>query len=336
MSKWISGALAVGTFAVLYYFENRRPLRKQVEPKLRNAARNLAVAAAAGAAINLLEKPVAGRLTKFVERRRFGLLKIVRLPKFLEIALAFVLLDYTLYLWHVLTHKIPFLWRFHKIHHADLDLTVLTAIRFHFAEMAISVIFRAGQILIIGVAPRALEIWQTLLFMSIFFHHSNVRLPKKFEEKLEFFIVTPRLHGIHHSIKKDERDSNWSSGLSLWDLLHGTFRRDIPQAEITIGLKEFETQESVILRKILFEPFAAGKVKRLARGLQDNFSEKCNLSRAGFAAEQRQNLACDVARIGVGREKDERRRDFFGLSGTFHRRVRAVFRHFFRLFVRHV
>jgi len=255
MKKWISGALAIGTFAVLYYFENRRPLRKSIEPKPTNTARNLAVAALAGMAVNFLEKPVAGRLTKLVEKKNWGLVKIFRLPKLLETTLAVILLDYTLYLWHVLTHKAPFLWRFHRIHHADLDLTAATAIRFHFAEMAISVPFRAGQILIIGVSPKALEIWQTLLFISIFFHHSNVRLPKRFEEKLELFVVTPRLHGIHHSIEENERDSNWSSGLTAWDFLHQTFRRDIPQNEITIGVREFDSLEKVSLERILFEPF---------------------------------------------------------------------------------
>ncbi|HEX8735286.1 MAG TPA: sterol desaturase family protein [Pyrinomonadaceae bacterium] len=255
MRKWISGAVAIGSFAVLYYFENRRPLRKSVEPKLTNTTRNLAVASLAAITINFLEKPVAGRLTKLVEKENVGLLKIFRLPKFLKIAFAVILLDYTLYLWHVLTHKLPFLWRFHKIHHADLDLTASTAIRFHFAEMAISVPFRAGQILLIGVSPKALDVWQTLLFISIFFHHSNLRLPRAFEEKLELFVVTPRLHGIHHSIAETERNSNWSSGLTVWDFLHQTFRRAVPQCEITIGVKEFDSLEKVSLERILFEPF---------------------------------------------------------------------------------
>lgn len=246
----------VGTFAVLYIFEKRRPLRKQIEQKETSTARNLAIAAAAGVAINLFEKPVTDKLTRFVEKRNFGLLKIFRLPKFLETALAVVLLDYTLYLWHVLTHKSPFLWRFHKVHHADLDLTASTAIRFHFGELTISIVWRAGQILFIGVSPEALKTWQTLLFLSILFHHSNVRLPKEFENKLQKIIVTPRLHGIHHSIVKDEMDSNWSSGLSVWDFLHGTFRNDVPQAKITIGIAEFDEEDKVRLGKMLIEPFS--------------------------------------------------------------------------------
>jgi sterol desaturase/sphingolipid hydroxylase (fatty acid hydroxylase superfamily) len=182
-------------------------------------------------------------------------LKVFRLPRILQTVLAVVLLDYTLYLWHVLTHKIPFLWRFHKIHHADLDLTASTAIRFHFGEITISVLFRAGQILLIGVSPNALQIWQTLLFASIFFHHSNLKLPKDFENKLQKIIVTPRLHGIHHSSEQSEMDSNWSSGLTVWDFLHGTFCNDIPQNEITIGVKEFNEEKDVMFRKMLFAPF---------------------------------------------------------------------------------
>lgn len=257
MKKWISSVLTVGTFAALFYLEKKRPLRRQIEPKLTNTARNFAVAALAGLTVNTLEKPVADRLAKFVEKRNVGLVKLFRLPQFLETALAVVLLDYTLYLWHVLTHKLPFLWNFHRVHHADLDLTASTAIRFHFGEMAVSVIFRAGQILAIGVSPQALQVWQTLLMMSVFFHHSNLRLPKRFEEKLELFIVTPRLHGIHHSVEEPEMNSNWSSGLTVWDFLHGTFRRDVPQNEIVIGLKEIK---DVRLIKMLFTPFQTEKI----------------------------------------------------------------------------
>ncbi|MGI9056134.1 MAG: sterol desaturase family protein [Pyrinomonadaceae bacterium] len=252
--KWLNGIIIFGTFIALTVLEKKRPLRKQIEPKWLNASRDLAIASTAAAASGFLEKPVADRLTKFVERKNFGLLKILRLPKFLETVMAIVLLDYTLYLWHVLTHKSQFLWRFHKIHHADLDLTAATAIRFHFGEISISVLFRAGQILLIGVSPKALKTWQNLLFLSIFFHHSNIRLPENFERKLQKFITTPRLHGIHHSETKDEMDSNWSSGLTVWDFLHGTFRDDVEQQEITIGVEDFQSPEQITLPQMLTEP----------------------------------------------------------------------------------
>ena len=244
---------------MLYGLENKRPLRIRKEKPEPHTARNLAIAAAAGIVMNFLEKPVAEKLTRFVEMKRFGILKFYRLPKVLETILAVVLLDYTLYLWHVLTHKSRFLWRFHQIHHADLDLTVSTAIRFHFGEITLSVIFRAGQILLIGVSPAALKIWQTALFLSVFFHHSNISLPEKFEKKLQKIITTPRLHGIHHSDVESERDSNWSSGLSVWDFLHGTFRDDVRQDEIRIGIEKFKNLESVGIANMLISPFESNK-----------------------------------------------------------------------------
>ena len=250
-------------------------MRRQIERREINTARNLAIASAAGAIINFLEKPVADKLTKFVEKKRFGLLKVFRLPKILETVFAIVLLDYTLYLWHVLTHKVPFLWRFHRIHHADLDLTASTALRFHFGEMTISVLFRAGQILLIGVSPNALKTWQSLLLLSILFHHSNVRLPKEYEDQLQKFIVTPRLHGIHHSVKKDEQDSNWSSGLTVWDFLHGTFRNDVPQNEITIGVKEFDEENEVTIGEMLLKPFQKKRIRNFKFGVTN--IEKCPL-----------------------------------------------------------
>jgi sterol desaturase/sphingolipid hydroxylase (fatty acid hydroxylase superfamily) len=125
--------------------------------------------------------------------------------------------------------------------------------------MTISVPFRAGQILLIGVSPKALKIWQNLLFLSIFFHHSNIELPKSFEKKLQKIITTPRLHGIHHSVIESEMNSNWSSGLNIWDFLHGTFRYDVTQEDIKIGVREFQNREKVTLPKMLVEPLEIEK-----------------------------------------------------------------------------
>jgi sterol desaturase/sphingolipid hydroxylase (fatty acid hydroxylase superfamily) len=256
LPSWLSGALVLGAFGALVWLERRRPLRREVESKLTRAARNLAVAASSAIALRLTEKPVAERLTALVERRRFGLLKRARLPVALETLAAVVLLDYTLYVWHILTHRVPFLWRFHLVHHVDLDLDATTALRFHFAELALSVPYRAAQILLIGVSPLSLSIWQTLLMLSILFHHSNVRLGLELERKLNLLLVTPRMHGIHHSNVKEETDSNWSSGLTLWDWLHGTLRLDVPQDEITIGVPAYSNSREVGLTKILALPFS--------------------------------------------------------------------------------
>lgn len=247
---------ALGAFGLLIWIENRRPLRRHlVESKTVRTFRNMAVAGAASGALYFAEKPVTDRLTKFVEQRNFGLLKIIKLPRRLELLLAVVLLDYTLYVWHVLTHKIPFLWRFHLVHHIDLDLDASTAVRFHFGELVISVAWRAAQIVVIGVSPAALKIWQTLLFPSVFFHHSNIELPGKLEKNLSRLIATPRLHGIHHSAVRAETDSNWSSGLTVWDWLHGTLRTNVPQSKIVIGVPAFQNHEDAALTKILRLPF---------------------------------------------------------------------------------
>ena len=253
--SWLSGALVLGALGALVWAERRRPLRRAVEPTLRREARNLAVAAAGALALRAAEQPVAERLAALAERRRWGLVKLVRLPAALETAAAVVLLDYTLYLWHVLTHRVPWLWRFHVVHHADLDLSATTALRFHFGELVLSVPWRAAQILLIGVGPRALSVWQTALLVSVIFHHSNARLPAAFERRLNYFFVTPRMHGIHHSTLEEERNSNWSSGLTVWDRLHGTLRLDVPQDSITIGVPEHRDPEKLELPGLIALPF---------------------------------------------------------------------------------
>ncbi len=133
-----------------------------------------------------------------------------------------VLLDYGLYLWHVLTHKVQLLWRFHLVHHIDLDLDASTAIRFHIGEMLLSVPWRLAQARVAGASPMAISIWQTCLLMSILFHHSNVRLPIGVERRLRYLVATPRLHGVHHRPERTCLNSNWSSGLSIWDFIHRT------------------------------------------------------------------------------------------------------------------
>ena len=205
--------------------------------------------------MQVLEKPVVDPLSRLVERRRWGVLKQANLPPWLESALAVLLMDYTLYLWHILTHRSRLLWRLHQVHHVDLDMDATTALRFHFAEMAASVPYRAAQVVLLGVAPRPLSIWQTLLFVSIIFHHSNLRLPLWLERRLVRFIVTPRMHGIHHSIIEEETSSNWSSGLTIWDRLHGTLRLDIPQDEITVGVPAYRDPHEVTLPRLVEMPF---------------------------------------------------------------------------------
>src|SRR5579859_7138216 len=233
----------VGILGGIFFLERRRPLRGETESKTRRNGRNLAVAALCAMTIHFAESPVIYPLAKIVERRRWGLVKLLKLPRMAEVIAAVLLLDYTLYLQHVLHHRVPILWRFHAVHHVDLDLDASTALRFHFGELAISVPYRAAQVALLGVDVEALSYWQMFLSLSILFHHSNVRLPAEFESALSWFLVTPRMHGIHHSNEPAEANTNWSSGLAWWDHIHRTFRLDKPQEEICIGVKGIDTEE---------------------------------------------------------------------------------------------
>ncbi|MBI4376961.1 MAG: sterol desaturase family protein [Elusimicrobia bacterium] len=218
-------ALISAVFVALFWLERSRPLRPETASKARRNLRNLAVAALSAATVSLVERPAVAPVARLAQERGWGLLGLADLPPWLATALAFILLDYTLYLWHILTHKTALLWRFHQVHHADIDMDASTALRFHVGELMFSVPWRAAQVLLIGVSPQALALWQQALLISILFHHANVELPPALERRLNWLIVTPRMHGIHHSMLRHERDSNWSSGLTLWDWLHGTLRR---------------------------------------------------------------------------------------------------------------
>ena len=241
--------------ATLVVVEVVRPLRRrQHEPKLRRMQRNAAIGGLGAVVVQLCEQPIVLPLAHYVERRRWGLLQRLNLSAPMRTILALVALDYTLYLWHILAHRVPWLWRFHRVHHADLDLDASTAIRFHFGELIASVPWRAAQVAFIGVDARTLQVWQTLTLMSVAFHHSNIRLPERFEYRLAYVLVTPRMHGIHHSRAAAEMDSNWSSGLSVWDRLHGTLRQDIPDDAIEIGVASLENAGQVSLMRMLVEP----------------------------------------------------------------------------------
>lgn len=254
LPKWLNAMLVIGTMAAVVVMEMKRPLRKSRQSKVERDSRNVVMSWMAAATVALAEKPVAAPLALRVHRNQLGLVKMFRLPMVLDIMLSVALLDYTLYIWHYLTHKVPFLWRFHKPHHVDLDLDASTALRFHVGELLLSVPWRAAQVRLLGISPLSLAIWQTLTLMEIMFHHSNIRLPLEVERRLSRIIVTPRMHGIHHSIVKTETDSNWSTIFSWPDRLHGTMRLNVPQQEITIGVEAYQDPQELTLGKIIKMP----------------------------------------------------------------------------------
>jgi sterol desaturase/sphingolipid hydroxylase (fatty acid hydroxylase superfamily) len=276
LAGWISGSLIVAAGALILWLERRRPLRPVRQDKVRRDLRNLALSAGTIAAIRFTEKPLTDRLSTLVHEKGAGIVPALRLPVWLEVLLAAVLLDYTLYVWHVLTHRVRFLWRFHRVHHADLELDASTALRFHFAEMALSAPWRAAQVAVIGAAPLSLTTWQTATLVAILFHHSNIELPPRVERWLARLVMTPRMHGIHHSIVREETDSNWSTILSFPDWLHGTHRLDVPQAEVVIGVPEYRDPGELTLGKLLSMPF--GEQRPTSRLSEGTISERPRLS----------------------------------------------------------
>ncbi len=229
----LAGTLALGIFSLLEFW---RPLRRRTLPRLRRWLHALGEAGLAYLLMWPLQALLFVGLAQALHERHIGLLYFFSLPGWVITALAVLLLDYTLWHWHWLNHKVPLFWRFHRVHHMDADMDAFTGLRFHAGELGLSLVYRALQIAVIGASPLAVGLWQLILFVCVLFHHSNSRLPLALERRLARVIVTPRMHGVHHSIIRREADNNYCSIISLWDRLHGTLRLAIPQPEIVIGV----------------------------------------------------------------------------------------------------
>lgn len=258
LPQWLAPAVIAGMFVAMSLAERMSPARARVEPQLRHLARNFTTGGLSLAVMTLLQAPLLVPVAAYVQDHRFGLLHWLDVPRPWSVIAGVLLLDYTLWIWHWANHVVPFLWRFHLAHHVDLDLDASTALRFHFGELALSIPVRALQIAVIGADPLAVGIWQVVLFASILFHHSNLRLPPRLESVLVRFIVTPRMHAIHHSVRKEETNSNWSSILSVWDVLHRTFRFHTSEP-VEIGVPAYRDPRTVTIGRILTLPFRRQK-----------------------------------------------------------------------------
>lgn len=244
------------TLGVLLWLERRYPLRHaKPESDLQRVPRNVAMAALTALVVRLCERPLVVPLAQWVDRRQTGLLPALKLQPTTEKVLGVALMDYGLYWWHILLHKVPFLWRSHLAHHTDLVLDTSTALRFHWLEFLASVPYRLAQVGLLGIRPDTLKLWQQLTTVEVLFHHSNLRLPVHLEKWISYFVITPRLHGIHHSVIAEERDKNFSSGLAIWDALHRTRKTDVPQDAIEIGVSAPHVPQELGLRRLLAMPF---------------------------------------------------------------------------------
>ncbi|HEY3077746.1 MAG TPA: sterol desaturase family protein [Burkholderiales bacterium] len=255
MSTALNVAVLGLAYASLFVLERALPLRQATERLLPRLFVNIVVSAAAFAAAAALVRPAAAATLDFTQARSVGLIPLVGLSGTLEIAAAFLLLDLSFYYWHVANHRIAFLWRFHNVHHIDPDLDVTTAFRFHFIEVGLSAGFRAAQVLVIGPSLAAYVLYELVFQLGTLFHHSNVRLPLSIERALNNMLVTPRMHGIHHSDIQDENLKNFGVVFPWWDRLHRTLHLNVPQAQVAIGIPGYSRPEDNAVRHALVMPF---------------------------------------------------------------------------------
>ncbi|HEY7411319.1 MAG TPA: sterol desaturase family protein [Vicinamibacteria bacterium] len=256
MSAAVPIAAALTLLAlVLFGVERWRPLRRPTAALLPRLAVNAAVSALAMVTAGLSVRPVAVGLLGWAQGEGWGLLRVARLPPALAWAAAILLLDLSFYYWHRANHRLPLLWRFHGVHHVDPDLDVSTALRFHFGEVALSAAFRAVQVLIIGPPAGAYLAYEAVFQANTLVHHSNVRLPLALERALNALLVTPRMHGIHHSQVQAEAESNYSVVFAWWDRLHGSLRLGIRQDDVVVGVPGYARPADNRLGSLLAQPF---------------------------------------------------------------------------------
>jgi sterol desaturase/sphingolipid hydroxylase (fatty acid hydroxylase superfamily) len=248
-------ALVVAAFAVLFVIQMWRPLRKTVVPTTRHVITNVAIGAFAAVVSRFAVMPAALATTYWTSGHGVGIFNWIALPPWPEVIFSFVLLDFTFYYWHRLNHQLPTLWRFHNVHHIDLDLDVSTALRFHYGEIALSSLFRVLQLGILGIKPGIYLLFDTCFIIAAEFHHSNWRLPFRLEALLNKIFVTPRMHGIHHSVVKQETNSNYSTIFSWWDRLNGSFRPISNAQAVVIGVPAYRRASDQKLLRLFVLPF---------------------------------------------------------------------------------
>lgn len=186
-----------------------------------------------------------------------GLFNTVDWPVWLEILIVFVALDFAIWFQHVISHKIPILWRLHRVHHADRDFDVTTAIRFHPIEIGLSMLFKVALVYALGASVTAVILFEIILNGAAMFNHANIRLPEEWDRRLRQIIVTPDMHRVHHSTDRREHNTNYGFNLSIWDRLFQTYTAQprLGHQDMQIGLKEYQTSAPTTFPWSLRLPF---------------------------------------------------------------------------------
>lgn len=260
---------AVFVLALLWTAESVAPMFVGRKHRVSHIATNLLLAvlnaaASYGFAFGLLA------VTEFARVRGWGVVRWMPLPVWGQWVLAILLFDCWQYWWHRINHRVPLFWRFHAVHHSDADLDASSGVRFHTGELALSFLVRLIVVPLLGLTILQLLVYEALSLPIILFHHSNLRLSGRADRGLRWLIVTPWMHYVHHSRLQPETDSNYSSFLSIWDRLFGSFRLRARPQEIELGLDDWHEREWRRLSGILRAPFR----QRFSRGADDTDPRK--------------------------------------------------------------
>jgi sterol desaturase/sphingolipid hydroxylase (fatty acid hydroxylase superfamily) len=240
---------------LFWCWETWRPFFGQHEGRWLHAGRNIAVALFNTVILGLVFGSVTMMMTGWTEHDQLGLLNNLGLAAPLRFVLALVLLDGWMYVWHRANHTIPFLWRFHRMHHSDRHMDVTTATRFHLGEQVGSSLLRLGLIPLLGIEAWNIVVYDTLVIAITQFHHADISLGR-WDSRLRWLIVTPDMHKVHHSDWREETDSNYSTVLSLWDFLARSFHMRSDLTTLVFGLKEFRDDSWQTWWGMLRTPFA--------------------------------------------------------------------------------
>lgn len=253
----------LGVLAVMALWELAAPRRRQDIPRLLRWSNNLALVAIDTALVRLAFPVLAVGVAVLAQDRGWGLLNVVELPGWIGVVIALLVLDLAIYLQHVLFHAVPALWRLHRMHHADLEFDASTGLRFHPLEILLSMGLKMAVVAALGAPALAVLLFEALLSATSIFNHSNIDLPRPVDRVLRLFLVTPDMHRVHHSIHRDETNSNFGFSVPWWDRLLGTYRAQPVDGHrgMTIGIDRFRTRRDLWLDRMLAQPFrgAPGK-----------------------------------------------------------------------------
>ncbi|MCY4395167.1 MAG: sterol desaturase family protein [Rhodospirillaceae bacterium] len=251
----------LGILGLVALWEVAAPRRALTQPRWLRWYGNIGIVIFNTAVVRLLVPLAPVALAVFAAERGWGVLNLVDLPFWLEVALSVVVLDFIIYLQHVMFHAVPALWRLHRMHHADLDFDVTTGSRFHPVEIVLSVLLKLAAVVVIGPPAIAVLIFEVLLNGTSMFNHGNVRLPPGLDRVLRRFVVTPDMHRVHHSDIPAETNSNFGFNLPWWDRLFGTYRAQpvLGHEGMTIGLDTFREPGELHFHRMLVQPFRRGR-----------------------------------------------------------------------------